>query len=72
MTEDRQHSPRAEPWRDLEASKWDDWRWQLKSRVRTLAALEPWMTLTDEERDSNKLMTICCSRSKTARLVLDL
>ncbi len=28
--------------------------------------------LTDEERDSNKLMTICCSRSKSARLVLDL
>ena len=28
--------------------------------------------LTDEERDSNKLMTICCSRSKGPRLILDL
>jgi len=28
--------------------------------------------LTDEERASNKMMTICCSRSKSARLTLDL
>lgn len=28
--------------------------------------------LTDEERASNKLMTICCSRAKSSRLVLDL
>ena len=28
--------------------------------------------LTDEERASNKLMTICCSRSKSPQLVLDL
>ena len=28
--------------------------------------------LTDEERESGKLMTICCSRSKSPQLVLDL
>jgi hypothetical protein len=28
--------------------------------------------LTDEERASNKLMTICCSRSKSPSLTLDL
>jgi len=28
--------------------------------------------LTDEERSSGKLMTICCSRSKSPQLVLDL
>lgn len=30
------------------------------------------MILTDEERDSNKIFTPCCSRSKTKILVLDL
>ena len=28
--------------------------------------------LSDEERESGKLMTICCSRSKTPSLTLDL
>ncbi len=28
--------------------------------------------LMDEERTSNRMMTLCCSRSRTARLVLDL
>jgi vanillate O-demethylase ferredoxin subunit len=28
--------------------------------------------LSDDERESGKLMTVCCSRSKSPRLVLDL
>ena len=28
--------------------------------------------LTDEEKESNELMTVCCSRAKSARLKLDL
>jgi lysine 2,3-aminomutase len=36
--------PAAEP------TEWDDWRWQLRSRVRTLAQLERIFALSDDER----------------------
>ena len=38
-------------WRDVPAEQWDDWRWQLKNRITTLAQLERLLpTLTPEER----------------------
>jgi lysine 2,3-aminomutase len=44
----------AEPWRDLfpeaTAEQWHDWRWQMRNGVRSLAALERHLPLTEEER----------------------
>jgi len=51
MSEQHEHSPRAEPWHEIETTRWDDWRWQLKSRVRSLSGLESWMTLTEDEKN---------------------
>src|SRR6185503_16334555 len=43
-------------WKDVPAVDWDDWRWQLKNRVGTLARLEALMpTLTPEEVAGTKL-----------------
>jgi lysine 2,3-aminomutase len=39
------------PWVEVAARDWEDWRWQLKHRIATLAQLERWLpTLTTEER----------------------
>ncbi len=44
----------AEPWRvlypDAAAHQWNDWRWQMRHAVRSMAELERHLTLTDAER----------------------
>lgn len=43
-------------WRDVPAEQWDDWRWQLRNRITTLAQLERLLpTLTPEERAGTQL-----------------
>ncbi|MFN0130162.1 MAG: KamA family radical SAM protein [Verrucomicrobiales bacterium] len=37
-------------WRGVSPDQWNDWTWQLKNRVTTLAQLEKHLVLTDEER----------------------
>ncbi len=37
-------------WSDVPASDWNDWHWQLRNRITTLAQLEAKMVLTPEER----------------------
>ena len=37
-------------WENALASEWDDWRWQLRNRVSTLATLEAHLQLNSEER----------------------
>src|SRR5262245_64444552 len=34
----------------VKAAEWNDWRWQNRNRVRTLAQLERMVAVTDEER----------------------
>ena len=38
-------------WSDVPESEWNDWSWQLRHRITTLAELEARMTLTREERE---------------------
>ena len=38
-------------WPDVPAEQWNDWKWQLKNRVTTLAQLEQYLTLSDDERN---------------------
>jgi len=43
-------------WKDISDSDWNDWRWQLKHRITSLAQLERLMpTLTPEERAGAEL-----------------
>jgi lysine 2,3-aminomutase len=43
-------------WSDVPASDWNDWRWQLKHRITSLAQLERFLpTLTPEERAGTAL-----------------
>ncbi len=37
-------------WSDSRPELWNDWKWQLKNRVTTLAQLEKHLDLSDEER----------------------
>ena len=37
-------------WPDVEPAQWNDWKWQLKNRVTTLAQLEKHLVLSQEER----------------------
>jgi lysine 2,3-aminomutase len=37
-------------WKSVSSSDWDDWRWQQRNRITTLAALEEHLTLSSEER----------------------
>ncbi len=37
-------------WPDADAAQWNDWKWQLKHRVTTLAQLEEHLELSQEER----------------------
>ena len=37
-------------WPDVPAELWNDWKWQLKNRVTTLAQLEQHLNLCEEER----------------------
>jgi lysine 2,3-aminomutase len=43
-------SPAPGYWSGADVSKWDDWTWQLKNRITTLAQLEKHLVLSDEER----------------------
>jgi lysine 2,3-aminomutase len=38
-------------WRDTSAEQWNDWKWQLKNSIHTLAELERVIHLTQDERD---------------------
>lgn len=42
------HAPGC--WPDVDATQWNDWRWQLKNRITSLAQLEARMELTPQER----------------------
>ena len=44
----RSHAPGC--WPDADAAQWNDWKWQMKNRVTTLAQLEALMELTPQER----------------------
>lgn len=44
----RSHAPGY--WPDVAPAQWNDWKWQLKNRVTTLAGLEERLTLSPEER----------------------
>ena len=37
---------------EVDAAQWNDWRWQARSRIRTLAELERIFVLSDDERDA--------------------
>jgi lysine 2,3-aminomutase len=37
---------------DASAADWSDWRWQLRTRIKSLEALERVFTLSDDERDA--------------------
>ena len=37
-------------WPDVPSEQWNDWKWQLKNRVTTLAQLEQHLVLTPSER----------------------
>ena len=37
-------------WPEASSDQWNDWKWQLRNRVSSLAALESRLQLTDEER----------------------
>ena len=37
---------------DVSVADWSDWRWQLRSRIRSLAALEQVFRLSTDERDA--------------------
>lgn len=43
-------SPAPGYWAGVDPALWNNWTWQLKNRVTTLAQLEKHLTLTDEER----------------------
>jgi lysine 2,3-aminomutase len=38
-------------WEDVPAAEWNDWHWQLRNRITTLAQLEERLVLTKEERE---------------------
>jgi hypothetical protein len=37
-------------WQQIASELWSDWKWQLKSRITSLAPLEEHLDLSDEER----------------------
>src|SRR2546423_149412 len=37
-------------WADVPSELWNDWKWQLKNRVTSLAQLEAHVDLSDQER----------------------
>ncbi|XHR28187.1 MAG: KamA family radical SAM protein [Chthoniobacteraceae bacterium] len=42
------HTPGC--WPDVDATQWNDWKWQLKNRIHSLKQLENLMELTPQER----------------------
>ena len=49
-TETPRHSRRHPRWSDVPDASWNDWRWQLRNRVTTLAELETLVELSEDER----------------------
>lgn len=45
-------SPRHPAFADVPARDWNDWRWQLRNRIRDLESLQRLFTLTDDEREA--------------------
>ena len=43
---------RARAWPDATDAQWNDWKWQLRNRIKDLAGLERAFTLTEEERNT--------------------
>jgi len=43
-------TPRTRHWPDASDAEWSDWRWQLRHSVRSRAALERYVPLTEDER----------------------
>ena len=41
--------PDLDPWADVPAEEWNDWRWQLKHRIRDLDGLERVVVVTPSE-----------------------
>ena len=37
-------------WQHVPQSDWQDWTWQLKNRITSVAQLEQFMTLTPDEK----------------------
>ena len=54
-------------WPDVPPELWNDWKWQLKNRVTSLAQLEQHLELSDEER-SGVLLSGTNSRSRSRRI----
>ena len=53
-------------WPEVAPELWNDWKWQLKNRVTTLAQLEQHLDLSEEERSGvllsgDKLALAICS-----------
>ena len=42
--------PDSDPWADVPTEEWNDWRWQLKHRIRDLDGLERVVVVTPSER----------------------
>lgn len=49
---DRSEAFRANFFPDVSLDKWNDWHWQLRSRLKTLADMERVFVLTDDEREA--------------------
>ncbi len=44
----RSHAPGC--WPEVDATQWNDWKWQMKNRITSLAQLEALLELTPQER----------------------
>lgn len=50
VVSDRTRAFRARFYAEIEDREWNDWKWQLRNRIRDLASLERVLVLSDEER----------------------
>lgn len=44
-----------DPWSEISAEDWNNWKWQLKNRITSLEQLEPLLELSSEEREGCRL-----------------
>jgi len=56
-------------WPEIASKLWNDWKWQLKNRVTSLAQLEQHLDLSEEER-SGVLFPATNSRLRSRRIFL--
>ena len=56
IVSDRTRRFRAELFPDVSDATWNDWRWQLRNRIRDLSSLERIFRLSDEERETVKAL----------------